>query len=116
MAAQPRPEPAWTPSCPGPRKDAPAVVPPVINARAPARNPRPTGIPQSIPRLSRHTTPRVTPPCPAGTTTRSPTGSPITYLRVVRNVLRAWRDRDRRRYLPLESPEHHGLQLIGLGL
>ena len=30
-------EPAWTPSCPGHPKDAPAVVPPAI--RVPARNP-----------------------------------------------------------------------------
>jgi len=37
--APPRPEPAWTRSCPGPRKDAPAVIPPVTSARVPGRNP-----------------------------------------------------------------------------
>src|SRR5450755_3019482 len=82
-AAPPRPEPAWTPSCPGHPKDAPAVVPPVIPARVPAPNPgypQPAArSPQSTPRLSRHSTRRVTPACPAGTTTRSPTGYPITY-------------------------------------
>ena len=33
-------EQAWTRSCPGPPKDAPAVVPPVTSPRVPARNPR----------------------------------------------------------------------------
>jgi hypothetical protein len=37
-AAPPRPEPAWTRSCPGHPKDAPAIVPPVTSARVPARN------------------------------------------------------------------------------
>src|SRR6266702_5709368 len=60
-AAPHRPEPAWTRSCPGPRKDAPAVVPPGILARVPARNP---GSPQSRPMPLRCMTPRVTPSCP----------------------------------------------------
>src|SRR6266702_1699497 len=60
-AAPHRPEAAWTRSCPGPRKDAPAVVPPGILARVPARNP---GSPQSRPMPLRCMTPRVTPSCP----------------------------------------------------
>ncbi len=38
--SQPRPEPAWTPSCPGHPKHAPAI-PPAIPAgvQVPARNP-----------------------------------------------------------------------------
>jgi hypothetical protein len=54
-AAPPRTEPAWTRSCPGHSKDAPAVVPPAIpaGAKVPARNP---GSPQSrpMPGLSCH--------------------------------------------------------------
>src|SRR5487761_1477805 len=34
-----RPEQDWPPSCPGHLRDAPAAVPPVTSARAPARNP-----------------------------------------------------------------------------
>ena len=61
MAAPPRPEPAWTRSCPGHPKDAPAVVPQAI--RVPARNP---GNPQPAkpPMPFRHMPPRVTSPCP----------------------------------------------------
>ena len=65
-AAQPRPEPAWTRSCPGHPKDAPAVVPPATSPRVPARNP---ASPQSRPIALRHMTPRVIPSCPAGATT-----------------------------------------------
>ena len=57
---------ASTSSCPGHPKDAPAVVPPVTSARAPARNP---GSPQSQPIALRHMTPRAIPPCPASATT-----------------------------------------------
>ena len=34
MAAPPRPEPAWTPSCPG-HPDTPAIVPPAIPVPSP---------------------------------------------------------------------------------
>ena len=78
-AAPPRTESAWTRSCPGHPKDAPAVVPPAIpaGAKVPARNP---GSPQSRPMPLCRMTPRAASSCPDGTTTRSPTGSPITTL------------------------------------
>ena len=47
-------EPAWTRSCPGPPKDAPAVVPPVTSPRVPAQPPPARKAPSS-----RHMTPRV---------------------------------------------------------
>ena len=59
-------EQAWTRSCPGPPKDAPAVVPPVTSPRVPARNPRQPAKPTHS---SRHMTPRVISSCPAGATT-----------------------------------------------
>ena len=55
-------EPAWTRSCPGHPKDAPAAVPPVTSARVAARN---LGSPQSRPISLRHMTPRFIPSCPA---------------------------------------------------
>ena len=79
-------EQAWTPSCPGHRKDAPAVVPPAIPA--PARNPGQSAARQSRTTPLRHMTPRVTPPYPADAITRSPTGSPITYVKVITSFRR----------------------------
>ena len=78
-AAPRRPGPTWTPSCPGHPKDAPAVAPQVISARAPARN-----LPIS-PHPAKHPTPLPSHDAeshfvmPSGRQTRSPTGSPITY-------------------------------------